>query len=1064
VGAAAGDLADRGWDARALLAALLCLAIALGFWLGSRYPDLGEKASMGGTTILEDPLGFEAARPVEATDPFTTRVLDTTLNWISTNQRGMAFGIAMAAATMTLLRRLGRARFRGAFANTLLGVVIGAPLGVCVNCAAPIARGLHAAGSRLETSLAAMISSPTLNFVVLAMLFAMFPLYIAAIKLSAALLFILGVIPLLSRTVFRKEREAGAGARRPGSGDGWGPAAGDALFEQGGGWGAALRWVGAEFARNLWFIVRYTVPLMLLAGLIGAIAVTVLPWDELVAMLPHDDSWDTALWMVALGAFGLLLPVPMAFDVVVSGALWAAGMPTPYVVVLLFSLGVFSIYSFLVVWEAISLRVAVGLAVSLLFVSVAAGRVAQRYELHDGAQQRALFASLIATHASAPPAPAPALPPATPAPALLAALARDALSFAPFEAEAPPGIRVEERPFATARTAGPSLFRRHYGGELGIERVDHLPLAYKFTTPLYRAWPITAGDIHGDGWPDLVLGSDQGLLVYANRGGRRFELQEIEADVPRAHVGNLALVDLDGDGWLDILYSAVLAGNHALYNRGGRFPADGQRALPATAAGLADALAFGDLDRDGRLDVVLGNIAAGRWGRRPPEGSRNAVLRGGPHGFRSEPLPDRPGQTLASLVSDIDGDGHLDVLIGNDFEPPDFFLRGSASGALTPWTRADGVIPASTTNTMSMDSADVDNDLSLEIYVAQVAQNPRRSVKGLTRDTDTVCAEHSDPVWRRRCEEHMAVHETLRDARRGNQATACRTLADPILRDDCIAFAMFEFIVRNDRDASACGRFPPRWRTLADLCRGMFEPQAAASDQPELEIPQLRNRNVLLAADGRGFRDRADELGVAIGGWSWNARFADVDNDEWQDLYVVNGHFPSERRESNLFYRNRSGRDFENATVEANLVSSLPAGAYVYVDFDDDGDLDIVTVNFDDPVWVHRNESAGGGSIVFELADGRGNPFGIGSRITVHYGPGEARHQLREIKAGGGHASSEEPRAHFGLAEHPGVTRVEVRWSTGETTTLRGDFRAGHRYRIRRDPAPGADPTVSARS
>ena len=73
--------ADRGGfraDERAVLAAILCLAIAVGFWTGSRYPDLGEKAAMGGTTILEDPLGFEAARPVGETDGFASRVYDTT--------------------------------------------------------------------------------------------------------------------------------------------------------------------------------------------------------------------------------------------------------------------------------------------------------------------------------------------------------------------------------------------------------------------------------------------------------------------------------------------------------------------------------------------------------------------------------------------------------------------------------------------------------------------------------------------------------------------------------------------------------------------------------------------------------------------------------------------------------------------------------------------------------------------------------------------------------------------------------------------------------------------------
>ena len=56
------------------------------------------------------------------------------------------------------------------------------PLGVCVNCAAPIAKGLYAGGARAETTLAAMIASPTLNIVVLTMLFGLFPFYMALTK------------------------------------------------------------------------------------------------------------------------------------------------------------------------------------------------------------------------------------------------------------------------------------------------------------------------------------------------------------------------------------------------------------------------------------------------------------------------------------------------------------------------------------------------------------------------------------------------------------------------------------------------------------------------------------------------------------------------------------------------------------------------------------------------------------------------------------------------------------------------------------------------------------------
>ena len=50
-------------------------------------------------------------------------------------------------------------------------------------------------------------------------------------------------------------------------------------------------------------------------------------------------------------------------------------------------------------------------------------------------------------------------------------------------------------------------------------------------------------------------------------------------------------------------------------------------------------------------------------------------------------------------------------------------------------------------------------------------------------------------------------------------------------------------------------------------------------------------------------------MGIDLSGWSWNAKFADLDNDEWQDLYVVNGTYGSpDKRESNYFFHNLSSR------------------------------------------------------------------------------------------------------------------------------------------------------------
>jgi hypothetical protein len=174
---------------RLIIITAVCIAIAANFWAGSRVPSLNDKASLGGDLVLEDPLGFEAAYPVDPGDPLIERIFFTTVNWVLTNRQGMTFGILIAAAFMTILSLLKRRSFSSHFGNTLLGLFIGMPLGVCVNCAAPIARSLHDSGTRLETTLVTMISSPTLNIIVLTMLFSLMPVYMAVTKVAMTLFF-----------------------------------------------------------------------------------------------------------------------------------------------------------------------------------------------------------------------------------------------------------------------------------------------------------------------------------------------------------------------------------------------------------------------------------------------------------------------------------------------------------------------------------------------------------------------------------------------------------------------------------------------------------------------------------------------------------------------------------------------------------------------------------------------------------------------------------------------------------------------------------------------------------
>jgi uncharacterized membrane protein YraQ (UPF0718 family) len=186
------------FNKRILFVCAVIIVTAVTFWSGSRYPSLDQKAIMGGSAALEDPLAFEASIQIQPNDGTMERIVYTTINWIETNLEGMAFGLMIGACLLTLISMVRVRGHRNGFVNTMIGVAVGTPLGVCVNCSAPVAKGLHDGGARLETTLATMFSSPTLNIVVLTMLFSIFPLYLTVIKLVLTLTFILVLIPLVT--------------------------------------------------------------------------------------------------------------------------------------------------------------------------------------------------------------------------------------------------------------------------------------------------------------------------------------------------------------------------------------------------------------------------------------------------------------------------------------------------------------------------------------------------------------------------------------------------------------------------------------------------------------------------------------------------------------------------------------------------------------------------------------------------------------------------------------------------------------------------------------------------
>jgi hypothetical protein len=198
----------------------------------------------------------------------------------------------------------------------------------------------------------------------------------------------------------------------------------------------------------------------------------------------------------------------------------------------------------------------------------------------------------------------------------------------------------------------------------------------------------------------------------------------------------------------------------------------------------------------------------------------------------------------------------------------------------------------------------------------------------------------------------------------------------------------------------------------------------------------------LYVNDGKGnFSDstlRAG-LGVETRYVSWGTGIVDLDNNGLPDLFVVTGNIYPELertlprypyRTPRLVFRNLGDGRFEELIDEAGsgVAAAHSSRGCAFGDFDNDGDVDMLIWNMNEPPSLLRNDvSSGGHWLKVRLVGVQTNRSAIGSRVTVRYGD---RLQAQEVAAQASFLSSNDKRLHFGLGNSTSA-EVTVRWTNG---------------------------------
>ncbi|MEM9101014.1 MAG: FG-GAP-like repeat-containing protein [Pseudomonadota bacterium] len=1034
---------------RMTVIAVLAIAITLFFWMGSRYPDLNTKALMANSGSVQDTLTVWPILSIHESMPLAQKILFSTINWIHNNLKGMTFGVIIGGCAFAFLPLLQLKAGGGRWTNAFYGMLIGTPLGVCVNCAAPVFKGILQS-KRLELAFAMMMSSPTLNIVVLTMVFSLFPWHLALIKVTFTLVMVLVLVPFLSwllrnHSIVNDWSKLEAFTQNPSKSE-------NACVLPNESWINAIKNGLMDSAKGVAHIGIRTIPLMLLAGFLGATLSQMIPFS----LYTQQPDFLSLSLIVAVTT---LLPVPVAFDVILANAMYAQGLSVAVVITLLCGLGIFSIYSFFIVWSSVSRLWACTLIFACYCVLFTVALIAPQLHrfffvepnLTEYQKQNALFES-----------------------ASTSVVDREVLSpFAPLEKQAARSYQfvkghtslqlLEKRlniDYSEVLPEGELKFKKFEGFELGITRGFRYGIR-DYTDPFWVGRGTGTGDLDKNGWPDLVLGSSHGPQVYLNQGGwfervslKNFKLQQFNTYV-------VAFIDLNNDSWLDLFFTTYEHGNFVIYSEQGHLKEETLTTIPNNQGLLTISPGFYDFDGNGYLDVLNGNMALGViTASHQLDGYRqNAITFIENKKFKEAPLSltNVTGETMSTLIADINNDNQVDLYIGNDFIVPDRILLSSGGGFKEVLEQQ--LIGQTPTFSMSADVGDFNNDLRPDLLSMGtimrepwVGQEPINKVKpevyAKDRWTVETCKSIANPIHHDNCMVNRS-HQHILDVKqhRNWKAINCNQLPTRLLQQQCLITTMW-FLVTNNLEYFTCDEEFSFDEKLLKVCR-ILKSRGDRYEQQQLigAIPQ-KNGNWLYKNTGDGLQAVSENTFRHPGGWTWNGKFIDIDNDGWQDIFNAESAIRENDYGWNVAMKNYQGTRFEPMQFSWNLTDNFGLFSFVAMDYDLDGDLDIIGNSAEGPIQVYQNPfSQQSYSVTVSLRDHLGNAFGVGAKIIVK---AQELSQVRWIKASGGYQSFDGLDAHFGLGKQKAIESITVMWPDQSTSIINGPLEAGRHYLIER--------------